>query len=127
VNDNPIMPINNKAWAQMKIDLAEALRARGHLQSRLKLAEEGLQGIQARVKADSKTIKELSAERAILLVKVKDRDEELRGKAQLLVVFIYLKSPNRRSRIAYVFHSKSKMRTCLSIYSLIWQNSNRIS
>jgi hypothetical protein len=84
------MSINNKAWAQMKIDLAEALRARGHLQSRLKLAEEGLQGIQARAKADSKTIKELSAERAILLVKVKDRDEELRGKAQLLVVFIIL-------------------------------------
>lgn len=74
----------------MKIDLAEALRARGHLQSRLKLTEDSLRGIQARVKADSKTIKELSAERAILLVKLKDRDEELRGKAQLLVVFIIL-------------------------------------
>jgi hypothetical protein len=70
----------------VKSDLAEALRAKGQLQHRLKVTEEKLEGLKARVKADTTTIKDMSAERVQLILKVKDRDEELRGKAQLLVV-----------------------------------------
>lgn len=79
----------------MKSDLAEALRARGQLQSRLQLAENALERLKAKVKADSTLIKDLSAERTLLAIKVKDRDEELRGKAQLLVVL----SLTRASRV----------------------------
>ncbi|KFY09192.1 hypothetical protein V491_08345 [Pseudogymnoascus sp. VKM F-3775] len=71
--------------AQVKSDLAEALRAKGQLQRRLKVAEETLEGLKARAKADSTLIRDISAERAQLILKVRDRDEELRGKAQLLV------------------------------------------
>lgn len=72
--------------AQVKSDLAEALRAKGQLQRRLKVTEETLEGLKTRAKADSTLIRDISAERAQLILKVRDRDEELRGKAQLLVV-----------------------------------------
>jgi len=70
--------------AQLRRDLAEALRSRGQLQSRLKLAEEDLETLRLKSKLDTKIIKDFAAERAVLVVKVKDRDEELRGKAKLL-------------------------------------------
>lgn len=72
--------------AQVKSDLAEALRAKGQLQRRLKVIEETLEGLKTRAKADSTLIRDISAERAQLILKVRDRDEELHGKAQLLVV-----------------------------------------
>ncbi|OBT56090.1 hypothetical protein VE04_04165 [Pseudogymnoascus sp. 24MN13] len=76
---------NQEGVAQVKSNLAEALRAKGQLQRRLKVTEETLEGLKTRAKADSTLIRDLSAERAQLVLKVKDRDEELRGKAQLLV------------------------------------------
>jgi len=83
-NDAPGVS-NQDEVAQVKSDLAEALRAKGQLQRRLKVTEETLEGLKTRAKADSTLIRDLSAERAQLILKVKDRDEELRGKAQLLV------------------------------------------
>lgn len=42
-------------------------------------------------KFDGRMVKDLSSERTILMIKVKDRDEELRGKAKLLeVIFFFL-------------------------------------
>ncbi|KFY46777.1 hypothetical protein V494_00333 [Pseudogymnoascus sp. VKM F-4513 (FW-928)] len=76
---------NQDEAAQVKSDLAEALRAKGQLQRRLKVTEETIEGLKTRAKADSTLIRDISAERAQLILKVKDRDEELRGKAQLLV------------------------------------------
>jgi hypothetical protein len=62
------------------------LRSKGQLQIRLKTAEEELEKIKAKSKADSRRLQDLSAEKNILAIKVKDRDEELRGKAKLLEV-----------------------------------------
>lgn len=84
-NDVPSLS-NQEEAAQVKSDLAEALRAKGQLQRRLKVTEETLEGFKTRAKADSTLIRDISAERAQLILKVKDRDEELRGKTQLLVV-----------------------------------------
>lgn len=75
--------------AQLKIDLAEALRAKGQLQSRLKIAEEELERNKTKMKADTRLIKELFSDRAALAIKVKDRDEELKGKAKLLEVSLF--------------------------------------
>ncbi|KFX87889.1 hypothetical protein O988_09238 [Pseudogymnoascus sp. VKM F-3808] len=83
-NDTPGLA-NQDEGAQVKSDLAEALRAKGQLQRRLKVTEETLEGLKVRAKADSTLIRDLSAERVQLILKVKDRDEELRGKTQLLV------------------------------------------
>jgi hypothetical protein len=71
---------------QLKSDLAEALRAKGQLQSRLKVAEDELDKLRLKSKLDTKAIKDLTIERAALIIKVKDRDEELKGKAKLLEV-----------------------------------------
>ena len=79
-------PSDSEVPSHLKVELVEALRAKGQLQSRLKSAEDSRDELRARVKANEMLIKQLQAERSILSVKVRDRDEELRGKAQLLVV-----------------------------------------
>ncbi|TVY84221.1 Autophagy protein, partial [Lachnellula suecica] len=73
-----------EATAHIRSDLAEALRSNGQLQSRIKIAEAELVKLRAKGKSEGKLIEELAKERASLAQKVKDRDEELRGKAKLL-------------------------------------------
>lgn len=70
--------------AQMKSDLAEALRSKGQLQTRIKIAETELAELRAKTKVDTKRVGDLTKERATLAQKIKDRDDELRGKARLL-------------------------------------------
>lgn len=72
--------------AQIRGELAEALRSNGHLQARTKIAEAELVRLKAKSKSEGKLIEDLSKERAFLTQKLKDRDEELRGKAKLLDV-----------------------------------------
>jgi hypothetical protein len=45
--------------------------------------------LRAKSKTDTKNIRDLTRERAVLTQKVKDRDEELKGKARFLEVFIF--------------------------------------
>ncbi|TVY18412.1 Autophagy protein 16 [Lachnellula arida] len=70
--------------AQVRSDLAEALRSNGQIQSRIKVADAELARLRAKSKADGKLIDELSRERGSLAQKLKDKEEELRGKAKLL-------------------------------------------
>ncbi|RDW88509.1 autophagy protein [Coleophoma cylindrospora] len=69
---------------QMRADLAEALRSNGQLQSRVKVAEAELARIKAQNISDSRLIQDLTTQRTLLSQKVRDRDEEIRGKAKLL-------------------------------------------
>lgn len=84
--DRPQIPTTGDGSPQLRSDLAEALRSKGQLQSRLKVAEYELDKLRQRNKTDGKSVRDLSTERLILITKVKDRDEELRGKAKLLEV-----------------------------------------
>lgn len=77
----------NDGTAAIRRDLAETLRANGQLKSRVTTAERELLGLRAKTKTDTKLIEELSRERGMLSQKVKDRDEELKGKAKFLVVW----------------------------------------
>ncbi|KAI0014210.1 autophagy protein 16 [Xylariaceae sp. FL0662B] len=70
--------------AQLRLDLAEALRSKGHLQGKLRTAEDELQKLRSKTKVDAKRIHDLTAERNALLAKLKDRNEELAGKNKLL-------------------------------------------
>lgn len=70
----------------LKTDLAEALRSKGQLQSRLKIAEDEVEKSRIKKKSDTKTIRDLTTERSVLATKVTDRDAELKGKAKLLEV-----------------------------------------
>lgn len=70
----------------MRADLAEALRSNGQLQSRIKTAEAELARTRAQNISDRKMIKDLTAQRTLISQKVRDRDEEIKGKAKLLDV-----------------------------------------
>ncbi|OTA60269.1 autophagy protein 16 [Hypoxylon sp. EC38] len=70
--------------AQLRLDLAEALRSKGQLQSRLKAAEDELQKLRSKTKVDTKRISDLTIERNTLMAKLKDRNEELAGKNKML-------------------------------------------
>ncbi|KAI4262342.1 MAG: hypothetical protein L6R42_002487 [Xanthoria sp. 1 TBL-2021] len=75
---------NAEALAQIQKDLSEAQRSRGTLQSRLQNVSDGLQKSKLQSAIDSKRLDELGTEKAALVRRLKDRDEELRGKAKLL-------------------------------------------
>jgi regulator of protease activity HflC (stomatin/prohibitin superfamily) len=62
------------------------LRANGQLKSRIAAAEKELVALRAKAKTDAKLVQDLTKERAVLAQKVRDRDEELKGKAKFLVV-----------------------------------------
>ncbi|KAL2262681.1 hypothetical protein VTK26DRAFT_434 [Humicola hyalothermophila] len=70
--------------ARLRLELAEALRAKGQFQQRLQAADEELARLRAKTAAESKALRELSAERRALAVKLRDREEELRAKNKLV-------------------------------------------
>ncbi|PBP27866.1 autophagy protein [Diplocarpon rosae] len=74
----------NDGTLQIRRDLAEALRSNGQLQSRIKGTEAELAKLKTKSRSESKQVDELSRDRAFLSQKLKDRDEELRGKTKLL-------------------------------------------
>ncbi|KAI0549447.1 autophagy-related protein 16 [Xylaria curta] len=70
--------------AQLRLDLAEAIRGRGQAQSRLKAAEAELTSLRSKNKVDSKRIGDLTSERNALATKVRDLNEELEKKRKFL-------------------------------------------
>ena len=72
--------------SKVRQDLSEAQRSRILMESRLHNVTENLQKLKLQCALDSKRIVELSKEKANLTIGVKDRDEELKGKAKLLEV-----------------------------------------
>ncbi|KAI1397083.1 autophagy protein 16 [Hypoxylon fuscum] len=70
--------------AQLKLELAEALRSKGQLQGRIKTAEDELQKLRSKTKVDTKRISDLTVERNTLMAKLRDRNEELAGKNKML-------------------------------------------
>ncbi|EON99106.1 putative autophagy protein 16 protein [Phaeoacremonium minimum UCRPA7] len=70
--------------ARLRLDLAEALRAKGQLESRLRKAEEERDQLRSGKTTDNRAIREMTAERNTLRVKLRDKEEELRGKTKLL-------------------------------------------
>ena len=79
-------PLTDPIVARLRLELAEALRSQGQLQTRLQTAEGELELLRAKTKSDTKTIRTLTNERNTLVTKVRDRDEELRGKSKLVEV-----------------------------------------
>jgi flagellar motor protein MotB len=75
---------NDPSTAQLRLDLAETLRSNGQLQNRIKTAETELVKLRLKSKNEAKQVESLTKERAFLMQKLKDRDEELRGKTKLL-------------------------------------------
>ncbi|KIW86000.1 hypothetical protein Z517_01394 [Fonsecaea pedrosoi CBS 271.37] len=70
--------------AQLRQDLSKAQTERADLQSRLDTALRELEALKGKSKADTKRITQLNASISQLTIKLRDRDEELRGKAKLI-------------------------------------------
>ena len=77
---------SGEAIFKVRQDLSEAQRGRSLLETRLHSVTEELQKLKIQSSLDSKRIGELSKEKAALTTGMRDRDEELRGKAKLLEV-----------------------------------------
>lgn len=74
------------ALIRVQEDLSEAQRSRGAIQLQLQKLTDETKRLRLRSKTDSKRISELVSERTHLATRMRDRDEELRGKAKLLEV-----------------------------------------
>ncbi|RDA83462.1 hypothetical protein CP532_6074 [Ophiocordyceps camponoti-leonardi (nom. inval.)] len=70
--------------AQLRLDLAETLRSKGVAETRLRVAEAELAKLRSQAKEDARAIKDLTADRTTLTLRVKDREHELREKRKLL-------------------------------------------
>ncbi|KAH0561993.1 hypothetical protein GP486_003303 [Trichoglossum hirsutum] len=70
--------------AALRLDLAEAQRSKGQLQVQLKATSEELEMLKHKSDREGRAIVQLSVERATLATRIRDRDEELKGKSKLL-------------------------------------------
>jgi chromosome segregation ATPase len=70
--------------AKLRLELAEALRARGQFSTRLQTAGDELARLRTKTTSDGKSLQELASERKLLARKLRDREEELRAKSKLL-------------------------------------------
>lgn len=82
----PGSPTTGDAVTKVRQDLSEAQRSRSLMGIRLQSVTEELQKLKIQSSLDSKRIGELLKEKAALTTGMRDRDEELRGKAKLLEV-----------------------------------------
>ncbi|KAM0561563.1 hypothetical protein ACHAPJ_003447 [Fusarium lateritium] len=75
---------NDPGVAQLKQDLAEALRSKGVTEKRLRTSEEELTQLRSKHKTDSRSIRDLTADKNNLTTRLKDREYELREKRKLI-------------------------------------------
>ncbi|KAF4980470.1 hypothetical protein FZEAL_3515 [Fusarium zealandicum] len=75
---------NDPGVAQLKQDLAETLRSKGVTEARLRTAEEELTKLRSKSKTDTRSIRDLAADKNTLTTRLKDREYELREKRKLI-------------------------------------------
>ncbi|KAL8985502.1 MAG: hypothetical protein Q9205_000818 [Flavoplaca limonia] len=89
---------NMETFAQIQKDLSVAQRSRGTLQSRLHDVSDNLQRSNLQAAIDKKRLDELASEKVALARRLRDRDEELRGKAKLLEVGVAISGLRRAKK-----------------------------
>lgn len=72
--------------AKVREDLGEAQRSKGVMQAQLQSLNEEVAELRAQSQLDKRRIRELSVEKTNLVKRMRDLDEELKGKAKLLEV-----------------------------------------
>lgn len=77
-------PVSTTSHAQLRDGLGKAQQERAALQARLDRTIKDLEKLKSRAKVDNKRITQLTSELNQLSIRVRDRDEESRGKAKLL-------------------------------------------
>lgn len=80
--------VKSGAETQVRQDLSAAQQMRADLQSRLTATTVELEKTKAKSKAEGRRMHEMNTEQNQLVVRLRDRDAEIRGKAKLLEVWI---------------------------------------
>lgn len=70
--------------AKVREDLGEAQRSKGAMQAQLQSLNEEVAELRAQSQVDKRRIRELGVEKTNLVKRMRDLDEELKGKAKLL-------------------------------------------
>ncbi|UNI16383.1 autophagy protein 16, interacts with Atg12p-Atg5p [Purpureocillium takamizusanense] len=83
-SSSPSTPSDDPGVSQLRVDLAESLRAKGVAESRLRTAEEELGKLRTKTKDDARSIRDLTADRASVRMRLKDQEHELREQRKLL-------------------------------------------
>lgn len=94
--------------AQLRLDLAEALRSKGVAESRLRIADEELTKLREKTKNDTSSLKRLEAECASLTTRLRDREHELREKRKLVEVSPIHAIDN--CSVSHILSRRSKMK-----------------
>jgi hypothetical protein len=79
---------NDPGVAQLKQDLAEALRSKGVTEKRLRASEEELLQLRSKHKTNTRSIRDLTADKNSLTTRLKDREYELREKRKFIEVLV---------------------------------------
>jgi len=82
---SPQPAVDTDATVQLRQDFVRAQQDRADLRSRLESLKKELEAVTTKGKSDSHKIAQLTSGVAQLSTKLRDREEELRGKAKLLV------------------------------------------
>ena len=77
-------PQPSESLSQIRQDLTKAQQDRGELQTRLDVVTKELEMLKTKSKVDTKRINQLSAGVTQMTVRLRDREEESRGKAKLV-------------------------------------------
>lgn len=78
--------VDTDALIKAREDLSEAQRSRADMQLQLRDLKEEIKKLQLQSKLDNKQIGQLISEGTNLTTRLKDQNEELKGKAKLLEV-----------------------------------------
>lgn len=90
--------------AKVREDLGEAQRSKGAMQAQLQSLNEEVAELRAQSQIDKRRIRELGVEKTNLVKRMRDLDEELKGKAKLLeVCFAYTSSLNCSQVLTFYF------------------------
>lgn len=76
--------------AKVREDLREAQRSKGAMQAQLQSLNEEVAELRTQSQVDKKRIEDLGLEKTNLVKRMRDLDEELKGKTKLLEVCFYL-------------------------------------
>ncbi len=85
---------HSNALARLRDDLATAQKSRAELIEKQKRLNREVEQLRVKTQKDARRMEELDRERAALERRVKDRDEELKGKTRLsevLISILYLR------------------------------------
>lgn len=93
--------------AKVREDLGEAQRSKGAMQAQLQSLSEEVAELRAQSQVDKKRIGELGVGKTNLVKRMRDLDEELKGKAKLLEVCFLVTMRLNSSRVLMIFTAYS--------------------